>query len=190
MGGWSGTELARERAIVVGDYRCIDIRRWRRQGLLRAGESFSWQWGDIETCEKLASIDVHVYPYRVVLSYQVREPGKQWQQVDEIAALAFTTCHYGGQRPWFLCPGCTRRVSILYIVDKYFLCRHCNGLSYQSQRFDRGLRALLRAQKIRFKLGGDYESAFFPDKPKRMRWKTYLGLMREAERALTEYVKE
>jgi hypothetical protein len=64
--------------------------------------------------------------------------------------LEWTACNFGGERPWFLCPGigCVRRVTILYGPVKYFLCRYCYDLRYESQCKDKKDRALKRAQKI------------------------------------------
>ena len=45
--------------------------------------------------------------------------------------------------------GCGRRVAILYGLGKYFLCRHCYDLRYESKREDKKGRALRRVQKIR-----------------------------------------
>jgi hypothetical protein len=42
-----------------------------------------------------------------------------------------------------------RRVAILYGLGRYFLCRHCYDLSYQSQRDNAMYRALHKAQAIR-----------------------------------------
>ena len=43
-----------------------------------------------------------------------------------------TACHYGNYRHWWLCPKCSKRVSVLYCAGLY-VCRHCIGASYQSQ---------------------------------------------------------
>ena len=97
--------------------------------------------------------------------------------------LVSTRPHYGGLRWWFLCPlivaghACQRRVRKLYLPPggNYFGCRHCGELNYTSQREADRDRALSKAQAIRKRLGGSpamYEP--FPDKPKRMRWKTYV----------------
>ena len=49
--------------------------------------------------------------------------------------LSRSSCHYGGERPWFLCPHCGRRVAILY-GGAVFACRTCYGLAYEVQRED------------------------------------------------------
>jgi hypothetical protein len=56
-------------------------------------------------------------------------------------SLATTPCHFGGVRYWFICPltvngiYCGRRVGTLYLSPgaKYFGCRHCHNLSYESR---------------------------------------------------------
>lgn len=53
--------------------------------------------------------------------------------------LTSTPCYFGGQRKWFLCPTCSRRVGTLYckpLLDE-FLCRHCNRLLYRLQLYHR-----------------------------------------------------
>ncbi len=101
----------------------------------------------------------------------------------EPVPLEWTPCNFGGERPWFVCPGvvngvrCGRRVAILYGPGKYFLCRHCYDLCYESQREDKGHRALRRAQKIRHQLGGSANMMEqFPDRPKGMHHDTYMRL--------------
>ena len=107
----------------------------------------------------------------------------------EPASLKRTACNFGGERPWFICPGvrCGRRVAILYGPGKHFLCRHCYDLRYESQREDRASRALRRAQNIRKRLGGSANMLeLFPEKPKGMHWRTYNRLFREHHVAETE----
>jgi hypothetical protein len=91
-------------------------------------------------------------------------------------SLDWTACNFGGERPWFVCPsvGCSRRVAVLYGPGRYFLCRHCYELAYQSQRDNAMERALLKAQAIRKRLGGSANMMEpFPEKPKGMHWSTY-----------------
>jgi hypothetical protein len=106
--------------------------------------------------------------------------------------LTWTPCRYGGQRPWFIYPGvvngrvCGRRVAILYGAGRYFLCRHCYDLTYESQREDLPTRLISKAQKIRQRLGGTASLVDpFPQKPKGMHWRTYswlYGKVRTVER--------
>lgn len=55
-------------------------------------------------------------------------------------AVASTPCYFGGKRYWFICPlsrngiACRKRVGVLYRVGKYYGCRHCHDLAYQSQQ--------------------------------------------------------
>jgi hypothetical protein len=51
--------------------------------------------------------------------------------------LVATSCHYGGQRHWFMCQKCRRRCGTLYEhpITLGHACRKCTGLSYAKQRF-------------------------------------------------------
>lgn len=53
--------------------------------------------------------------------------------------LATSPCNLGGKRYWFVCPltkngkYCGRRVGVIYSISKWFGCRHCGEIAYQSQ---------------------------------------------------------
>ena len=113
--------------------------------------------------------------------------------MQEPVELEWTPCNFGGERPWFLCPSirCGRRVAALHAAGKYFLCRHCYDLSYQSQRDNKMYRALHRAQDIRQRLGGSANMMEpFPEKPKGMHWRTYERLWWEHHEAEMEQLTE
>jgi len=161
------------------DYRSIDVRRWRRDGLLDAHQSFGWQWS--RHGEVVASIRVRTEPDRVILTYRHRSGGEDWQDESYPVYLDWTPCHLGGQRPWFLCParGCGRRVAILY-GGAIFACRHCYRLAYLSQRETDDDRAARRADRIRERLG--WEPGILNGnglKPKGMHWRTFERLTAE-----------
>lgn len=166
----------------VESCRRLDVRDWQRRGLLRPWQGFSWAWW--RDGEHVADIHVKTEPSRVVLRYRVRRPGENWQDVEEPAALTWTRCHFGGQRPWFVCQGvvngryCGRRVAILYGAGVYFLCRRCYGLAYESQQEDRAGRLLLKAQRTWARLGGGGLPDCPPLKPKGMHRRTYERLRR------------
>jgi len=69
-------------------------------------------------------------------------------ELDYRVRLAWTPCYFGGRRWWFICPLvvngqlCESRVGVLYLGgNKYFGCRKCYNLTYESSKeshkFDR-----------------------------------------------------
>jgi hypothetical protein len=162
------------------------------QRLLRTGHSFSLRWS--RAGRKTGSIGGVAYDDRVTFFYRHRTgPGDEWDDVKETVALEWTACNFGGKRPWFLCPGvvgdkrCGRRVAVLYGPGRYFLCRHCYDLGYESQRDNKTYRALRRAQNIRERLGGSANMMEpFPEKPKGMHHDTYMKLFWEHHEAEME----
>ncbi|WP_200377149.1 hypothetical protein [Thiocystis violacea] len=107
-----------------------------------------------------------------MLLYKVRNEGA-WREHSDPVTIEWLPCHFGGHRPLFHCPRCGSRTGVLY-GGEVFVCRHCTGLSYQSQRESAGGRAQLRAEILRERLGwipGVLE--FEGGKPKGMHWRTY-----------------
>jgi hypothetical protein len=155
------------------DYRSIDVRRWKQDGLLTPYQFFGWQWsrrGDV-----VASIGVCTEPNRVILTYRHRNGRGHWKDENYPVYLDWTACSLGGQRPWFLCParGCGRRVAILY-GGRIFACRHCYRLAYPSQRETYDDRAIRRAAGIRKRLGWKPGVANGHGwKPNGMHWRTF-----------------
>jgi hypothetical protein len=170
----------------------VDVRYLHRNGLLKPGNRFSLRWSRAE--RETGSIGGIVKgtetPERVILTYrQQRGPGGEWEDVREPVPLTWTACNFGRERPWFICPGagCGRRVAVLYGPGRYFLCRHCYDLTYQSRRDNKMYRALHRAQDIRRRLGGSANMMEpFPEKPKGMHWSTYERLWWEHHEAEME----
>lgn len=168
--------------ITVEDCYSIDIRRWHREGLLQLDRAFRLRWAGDDGALEVA---VQVKGDYVTLSCRFTRHG--WNpEIFSIIRLDSTPCHFGRERDWFLCPGigCGRRVAVLYLRDGEFACRHCCRLAYQSQRERETFRACRRARKIRFRLNGSINLTIsFPDKPKRMHWRTYMALRHESEEA-------
>ena len=156
------------------DCRHIDVRRWKKDGLLSSQQPFMWQWS--RDGEVVASIQVRADTGSVTLTYRHRSGGDDWKDESYPVLLNWTDCHLGGHRPWFLCParGCSRRVAILYQGGGIFACRHCYELAYPSQRETWDDRASRRADKIRSKLGWEPGILNFDGgKPKGMHWTTF-----------------
>ena len=109
------------------------------------------------------------------------------REIDHVVSTTSTPCHYGGSRPWFLCPNCGRRAGKLYLPlgGRHFLCRRCYDLGYESQWEEPWWRAKRRARKLWQRLGGDPDDDLIPPRPKGMHWRTYERLIAEAQRAET-----
>ena len=116
----------------------IDVRRWHREGLLRAGQRFAhaltWVGEPTEGIRVLTKTDA------VVLVFGSRRWGGGYGQfITQRVPITWTPCAFGGQRPWFRCDVysrgryCGRRVALLHSAGGPFACRHCYGLAYASQ---------------------------------------------------------
>lgn len=106
--------------------RSIDVRRLHREGLLRPGLSYRWQWTD-DRGERTSSIRISTHEYGLTVAYAL-----SGEPVAQRIALRTTPCNYGGARAWFECPYCRRRVAVLYLF-RQVACRQCFGLAYPSQ---------------------------------------------------------
>jgi hypothetical protein len=157
----------------------IDIRDWRRQGLVRVGLEFPVFWN---LAGKLCGyMSVHIEPKAAVLFFTSQFSGDiERRQIEQRVPIVWTACFLGGQRPWFRCSVysgnqyCGRRVAKLYAAGDLFACRHCYGLAYASQQESPRFRNISRSRKIRMGLGGSADLCEpFPAKPHGMHQSTY-----------------
>ncbi|MBB5273928.1 hypothetical protein [Quisquiliibacterium transsilvanicum] len=156
--------------------RALDVRKLQRQRLLTPSNSLTWSWSIND--ETIGTINLLVGADRVTLRYRQRERGGEWRPMDYAVRLAWTACHFGGRRAWWLCPaaGCGRRAAVLF-GGAVFACRQCHRLSYRCQREAEEDRAARRAEKLRARLG--WEPGILNGnggKPKGMHWRTFEGL--------------
>lgn len=159
-------------------FRSIDVRRLHKDCKLIPGNVFRRTWKRHDT--EVASILGRVGNDCVVLSYRQSWRGGPWRDCTNTILLEWTDCHYGGKRPWWVCPGCDRRVALLYSGDGWYSCRHCRQLAYRSQRETQEDLAARRANRVRDKLGWPRGILNMPGgKPKGMHWKTYIRLLGE-----------
>jgi len=167
------------------------VRSLARRGLFAAGPGsvaegeVRWGRGD-QVTDWIAVTYAGDCPGEVVLDYRTRRPGEDWQPVRERVALERTPCPYGGDRPWFRCPGCGARRAVLHCLGGRFRCRSCHHLAYASTREGDADRAHRRAEKLRARLGGGPAGCWrsIPAKPAGMRWETFerlAGQLAEAE---------
>ncbi|MBC8234705.1 MAG: hypothetical protein ISR58_13860 [Anaerolineales bacterium] len=112
------------------------------------------------------------------------------EEFDYQVNLTTTPLAWGGVRYWFLCPivGCVRRVGCLYLPPggKYFGCRHCYNLSYQSQQEGNSERSMFR--RLSLEMQDIYPRANWKDVRDMFDGKTprHLALL-AAERYLAEW---
>jgi hypothetical protein len=135
-----------------------------------------WRLSLRRTIEEYQHCEVR--PRRMTLS-----EGRVGWAAPEGISLQWTPCHFGGERPWLVCPQCGARRLRLYGLGAEFRCRGCLGLAYWSQRLRRVDRAHKQRSKLRLRLGGNGDvRANLPPKPPRVHWRTYLkAIRREAE---------
>lgn len=132
--------------------RSIDVRRFQRENLLRPGVTTAWAWTDSETGERRASIGFSVADHHVTLRFSINDsPMRQHVPIKR------TRCNYGGVRPWFLCPRCSRRVALLFLRTNGFACRHCQRVAYASQSDDLCGRTWRRQAKLEARLGPHWQ---------------------------------
>lgn len=156
----------------------LDIKSLKKQGGLRPGLSLTsrWTWNSGES----SSITILTRENALELVYRARNPGEDWQDRRQYIYLTHTECNYGGTRPWFICPQCSRRVGVLYSRG-LFLCRHCSRVAYTSKSENLPDRMLRKANKIRDRLGADYGLHKPMRRPKGMHWNKFWRLHERIE---------
>jgi len=180
MGGpGSGNRIRFGTKDTVEESRRIDVRKLAREDCIRPGVFGQWHWWNAHG-EKTAAIKFRIREWYIILNYRYRVNDGQWTDVEDWILFDWTPCNFGGYRWWFRCPECNRRVAILYGAGKYFLCRHCYDLSYVSRQSDPLDRLMIKARKIRRRLGAsDVLIEPIASKPKGMHWQTFNRLRAE-----------
>jgi hypothetical protein len=173
---WKGTRTT------LDEVHRLDVRWLQRHGYLqRWGRGvLTWHRGDHDA----GAVGVALEDGRLVVAYRFKASGGDWEPVRQVLDLDWTPCHYGGQRPWFRCPGCQRRVAVLCLDGQWFLCRHCYELPYGSQQETAEDRSLRKVRTLRERLGASM-NLLEPiwTKPKGMHWRTFERLLQEEETA-------
>jgi hypothetical protein len=157
-------------------FRSIDVRWIQREGRLHAGKCFVFPWSRAGEPYGQAYVLVGDDVIFLVL-VAPSDQGSKCSPVIGRMAITWTACHFGGRRPWFVCPHCGRRSAVIYIAGEYVAYRRCLGLAYASQQEPVRQRGLCKGRKIRDRLGGSTNMAVaFPDRPKGMHRTTYKRL--------------
>ena len=99
-----------------------------------------WTRGGEETGSISFMVSAQEWTGEIRFQYtQTQSYNGEKESLDYPVRLTATSCRYGGKRWWFICPlirngsTCNRRVLKLYLGgSKYFGCRHCYNLTYES----------------------------------------------------------
>jgi len=163
----------------INDYRYLDIRRLRRDGLLQTGKSTNLVWEELG--QKMAYALVLAEDDQLKLTLKIRNRTDDWHAIEYVILIVWRPCNYGGHSAHFVCPakGCLRRVAKLYFSDRQglFRCRACHNLVYPSQRESHDVRLLTQIENIRRRLewpAGKLHANGI--KPKGMHWRTFQKL--------------
>ena len=151
---------------------CIDVRVLHRARLFtgeaqRVRVGLRWPW--------LSAM--FAYRYRL----ELRFGGDTYPQN---VRVSWTPCRLGGERPWFHCPGCNRRIAKLYWGGEQlrYRCRQCLGNPlYASQSKSSSGRRLYAAWKLRMRLASYSVNDPMPKRPRGMHRRTYNRLRARLE---------
>lgn len=130
----------------MAKYTCEASKRVEMPFLKKNGYLFDYpkigtiEWTSYRKPSGSISILVNSKELYVQFNYTQTPHGSEPEKLDYRVQLVITHCYFGGIRYWFSCPlqlngqTCNRRVSILYLGRKYFGCRRCHDLAYNSQQ--------------------------------------------------------
>ncbi len=152
MGGFGSGRRLGWSDYTVEDCRAISAAMMMHHGLLRPNQhaNSTVTWTDNETGEVRLAVRCAAETGRDsgTLRLQYARP-KYGETFDYHIGLTTTPLPWGGLKWWFTCPltkheiSCQRRVGKLYLLGRYFACRHCHELTYQScqdsHKYDRCL---------------------------------------------------
>jgi hypothetical protein len=183
----------------------LDLRRIFRSGLVAPGSGRVGYVPERWTCRGEPAGDIAVWwddrqPAILMLRYRTRAgPDAAWEAIAEVVPIVTTPCVFGGERRWGGCPGCGRRVAVLYEVGGRFRCRACGRVAYSSTREDELGRLFRRAERSYAALGvpganllwGEGEYVARPAGMRRTTYQRHIAELREvAARANQVYLTE
>jgi hypothetical protein len=114
---------------LVTQYHALNIKELARGGWLYPFSKYDWVWRTNKGSHQ-TTVTITVLKDSLQLLFLTGIH----QHVLQDVQLTYSLGPRGGQRTWFRCPTCPRRVGVLYHAnDLPFRCRTCCGLAYPSQ---------------------------------------------------------
>ena len=175
MGGLgSGNWCRWDKKTTTDEVKRIDIRFMKKKGALKQNTTGTMHWS--ARGQPSGSIRYTCYADYLCIDFKYRTRSDEWQSVLQRILFDRTSCHFGGERLWFLCPSCSKRVGVLYGVYKLFSCRHCYQLPYSSQNSGYIDNLIEQKDKLGERIFRHYECGEGWGKKKGMHWKTFKRL--------------
>jgi len=143
MGGYGSSRWNwHTKRVAAEDCRRLPLQVFKKQlqsSQASQGGQITWSIeGKVVSRIAYSVIQTEDLPSSLRLTYTIIRINGERRDVNYPIRLTMTSLPWGGGRYWFICPGagCGRRVSVLYLAtaQDYFLCRHCNRLSYRSRQ--------------------------------------------------------
>ena len=179
-------------------------KRWGDEDDPTAELTLQFQHPDVDvTDDDTDPEDLDERATYVELEYTIGEDWSRNWTGDEShpVELEYTDCHFGGVRPWFRCPNreCQDRVRKLYFPrgGRYWLCRDCYDLQYQSSRKSGNAldTAELRYRRAFAKADAEgrrphpNNAPFRPTRPNGMHHDTFADLVEDVDDAYAEWAE-
>ena len=121
----------------------VSVSFLRKHGYFSNGwhsGAITWSWNGEKTGSISVQSSINENEQYVKFIYtQTDGNTDEKKYFDYKIPLTTTPCYFSGKRYWFICPWsangryCGKRVGVLYLGDKYFACRHCYDLTYNSR---------------------------------------------------------
>ncbi|MDA8169511.1 MAG: hypothetical protein M0Z59_07420 [Nitrospiraceae bacterium] len=126
----------------------LDIAQFKRDGHLKELAA--------NMSQRLKKLGVRRGPFPETVQascpLKYRSVSQGWEMSDTFS-ITSTPCFYGGDRFWFICPGCGKRARVLYCPpsSRLYRCRSCHDLTYAVRQEHRQKleRLLLHLDRIR-----------------------------------------
>lgn len=152
----------------------LDIRALASKGLLQSGKDADLAIASHDTNHgalvRLVSKDEGIE-----LFYEWADGSNKPPRISCFVQVERTTCHYGGNRPWFRCPRCDARRAVLlgFAQDGRFGCWGCMDLVYASQDERKVSRLWRKQATLESRLVDSYR------KPRGMHWSTFAAIYKQ-----------
>ncbi len=108
--------------------------------VISASNIVRWTVRDAEVASIGYRVEQDIVGRIVRLLYRYRD-----EPVDDPIRIVVTTPHFGGQRWWWQCSRCGRRVGVLYAPGVFWRCRTCYRITYTSSNESHQYDALFRS---------------------------------------------